>query len=306
LKRLVLLSVLVACAPTAAVTDFPEIEGWSPQTEVSSYDADSLWELINGAAETYMQYGFQAVETAELSREGTTLAVSIYDMGSALNAYGIYRTELPDAGGPLAVGAQAMVSPPYQALMAKDRFYVKVDVYDGALDEATGRAILETIAGSLQGSDGMPDEFAALPKKDRVAGSERFTREAFLGLRELQRCVSAEYVGGRTLFAVLPTAGSDVDATWQELSSKWKALDADGDAPVLVKKVHRRRGGCRGRGGPARFLVPGALIPFSRGGYWSVPEIPGEGAGRAAPMLVNAAPMRCSYDDAERGIADGR
>jgi len=236
LKRLVLLSFLVACAPTA-VTDIPEIEGWSPETTVTSYDAESLWEFINGAAETFMQYGFQGVETAELSRDGTTLSVSIYDMGSALNAYGIYRSELPDSSEPLAIGAQAIVSPPYQALMAKDRFYVKVDVYDGAMDDAAGRAVLEDIAGSLPGSDGMPEEFAALPEKDRVAGSEQFTREAFLGLRELKRCVSAEYVGGGTVFAVLPPAGSDVDATWQELSSKWKALDADGRADVLTKKV---------------------------------------------------------------------
>jgi len=236
LKRLVLLSVLVACAQ-APVTDFPEIEGWGSPTAVDSYDADSLWEFINGAAETFIQYGFQGLETAELSRDGTILAVSIYDMGSALNAYGIYRTELPDGVEPLAIGAQAIVSPPYQALMAKDRFYVKVDVHDGAVDDAIGRAVLESVAGSLPGSDGMPDEFAALPKKDRVPGSERFTREAFLGLRELERCVSVDYAGGPTVFAVLPSAGSDADAAWQELSSKWEALDADGGADVLAKKV---------------------------------------------------------------------
>ena len=236
MKRLVLLSVLVACAP-APVTDFPEIEGWGSPTAVNSYHAESLWEYINGAAETFMQYGFQGLETAEFSRDGTILAVSIYDMGSALNAYGIYRSERPDEVEPLAIGAQATVSPPYQALMAKDRFYVKVDVSDGAMDGAAGRAVLENIAASLPGSDGMPDEFAALPKKDRVAGSEQFTREAFLGLPELKRCLSAEYEGGRTVFAVLPPAGSDVDAIWQQLSSKWKVIDADGGALVLAKKV---------------------------------------------------------------------
>ena len=236
MKKLVLLVVLVACAPTA-VTDFPEIEGWSPVTAVSSYDSESLWEFINGAADTFMQFGFQGLETAELSRDGIRVAIGIYDMGSALNAYGIYRFELPDAAEPLAIGAQSVVSPPYQALMAKDRFYVKVDVYSGEMKGAVGRAVLETVAAWLPGSDRMPDEFAALPEKNRVAGSERFTREAFLGVPELDRCVSAEYVGGSTVFAVLPSPGSDADATWQSLSSKWEAVDADGGTPVLAKKV---------------------------------------------------------------------
>ena len=56
MKKLVLLCVLVACAP-AAVTDFPEIEGWTSPTAVNSYDAISLWEFINGAADTFIQYG---------------------------------------------------------------------------------------------------------------------------------------------------------------------------------------------------------------------------------------------------------
>jgi len=235
LKNLVLLCAVVACAlPVAA--DFPEVKGWSPESEVSTYDADSLWEFINGAAETFMQYGFQGLETVELSRDGTVLAVSIYDMGTPINAYGIYRTELPDETEPLSIGAQAIVSPPYQALMAKDRFYVKVDVYDGEMDDASGRAVLETIAGALGGSDGMPAEFGSLPSKGRVAGSEQFTREAFLGLRELERCVSAEYEGGRTIFVILPPPGTGEDSIWNTLAAKWQSLPGQGQ-PVLYKKV---------------------------------------------------------------------
>ena len=120
--------------------------------------------------------------------------------------------------------------------MAKDRFYVKVDVYDGEMDDAAGRAVLENIARTLAGSDGMPAAFEALPTSGRVVGSEQFTREAYLGLRELSRCVSAEYQDGRTVFAVLPQAGSDAEATWNTLASKWQAVSADG-ASFLAKKV---------------------------------------------------------------------
>lgn len=236
MKNLVLLFAVAAFAVPIGATGIPEIDGWSPAGEVAAYDAESLWEFINGAAETFMQYGFQGLETVELERDGTLVAVSIYDMGSPINAYGIYRTELPDDVEPLAIGAQAIVSAPYQALLAKDRFYVKIDVYDGEIDDAGGRAILETIAGSLPGSNGMPEQFGALPADGRVAGSERYTRDAFLGLRELSRCASAEYEGGRTIFAVLPAEGSSVEATWKSLASKWKSLSS-ADQEILTKTV---------------------------------------------------------------------
>ncbi len=236
MKKLSLFFVVLVVVTPAAALDFPEIEGWTPDSEVSSYDSDSLWEYINGAAETFMQYGFQGLETAELSRDGVTVAVSIYDMGTPINAYGIYRTELPDDTKPLSIGAQAVVSPPYQALMAKDRFYVKVDVYDGEMDDVTGKVVLETVARSLPGSNGMPAEFSKLPTAGRADGSEQFVREGFLGLAELSRCVSAEYEDGRKLFVVLPAPGSSADATWNTLASKWMPVAFDG-APVLAKKV---------------------------------------------------------------------
>jgi hypothetical protein len=41
----------VACASIAGA-EFPEIEGWSPETAVTSYDSDSLWEFIRNLKES--------------------------------------------------------------------------------------------------------------------------------------------------------------------------------------------------------------------------------------------------------------
>ena len=236
MKTIACLLISICAVTPAFAADFPEIAGWSPAGELSTFSSSTLWEHINGAAETFLQYGFQELKTAELSRDGVTVAVGIYDMGAPLNAYGIYRTELPDGAATTAIGAQAVISPPYQCLMTKDRFYVKVDVYEGELDEAAGRAVLETIAGALPGANGMPEAFGKLPSQGKVAGSERFTREAFLGLKELAHCISAEYEAGVKVFVVLPAAGTGDDATWKSLAAKWTSVAHD-SGPVLTKKV---------------------------------------------------------------------
>ena len=243
MKTLSLLIALFFAINPASAVDFPTIEGWEPAGETMSFTPDTLWEHINGAAETFLQYGFVELKTAELSKDGVTVAVAIYEMGSPLNAFGIYRTELPEDTPTIKIGGQALISAPYQALMVKNRFYVKVDVYDGEIDDAVGRSMLKTIATALPGNDGLPQVFAQLPTTDQVPGSQRFTREAFLGVRELKNCISAEYDIGTAesaqFFVMLPPEGTTLDAVWQSLANKWKAVP-DQPEPVLVKTVPYR------------------------------------------------------------------
>lgn len=228
--------------PVSAV-DFPTIKGWNPSGEITTFTPDTLWEHINGAAETFLQYGFQELKTAELSNGGVTVAVGVYEMSSPLNAFGMYRTELPEDSATVKIGGQALISAPYQALLVKDCFYVKVDVYDGEIDDAGGRSMLEAIAAALPGGDGLPEVFAKLPAEGRIPGSQRFTREAFLGVRELENCISANYVadvGAVTqLFVMLPPEGATLDTVWQSLAHKWKAVPHEPE-PVLAKKVPYR------------------------------------------------------------------
>jgi hypothetical protein len=208
-----------------------------------SFSPGTLWEHINGAAEVFLQYGFQKLETCELTGDGVTVAVGIYDMATPINAFGVYRTELPGGAETSAIGGEAFVSPPYQCLLVKDRFYVKVDVYEGELSAATGTAMVKSIVAALPGSSGLPEAILALPDKHKVAGSERFTRETFLGLRELENCVWAEYRkedgGTYKVFRMLPPTGKDLDAVWKGLAVKWKAVE-HGPGPVLATEIPYR------------------------------------------------------------------
>ncbi len=42
-----------------------ELAGWSQATDLEGYDADSLWEHINGQANFFIDYGFVRVDAAE-------------------------------------------------------------------------------------------------------------------------------------------------------------------------------------------------------------------------------------------------
>ena len=247
MKRMLSLTVvilavsLLSCSGQEA--DFPEVEGWALAGDVLTYDADNLWEYINGAAELFLEYDVQTCRTADLRSGDLLVTVDLYDMGTPLNAFGIFNREHPAAGSPLPGAAEAVISPPYQALMLKGATYVKVNAVEGELTSASGRQLLEALARTLPGETDFPSELDLLPQNGRVAGSEGYQREGFLGLTELSHCLYAEYAGpdGQTWegFVMLPAPGSSPAAAWESLADVWASVEHEGHT-VLYKEVPYR------------------------------------------------------------------
>jgi hypothetical protein len=133
-----------------------------------------------------------------------------------------------------------VVSPPYQCLLLKDRYYVKVEAYEGDIDQATGESLVAAIADALPGEAGLPPEFTALPAAGMVEGSAQYTREALYGLAELNESVHGTYTddGGSEYqaFVLLQTDKMTADDVWQQLASRWQEINLDGE-PVLFREV---------------------------------------------------------------------
>jgi hypothetical protein len=218
-------------------SDFVEVPGWSQSGEVLTYDSDTLWEYINGAAELFVEYGVQSCRTTDLSHGDVTVTVELYDMGTPLSAFGVFRREY--AGDAIAIeeATAATLSLPYQALLVKGNTYAKVNVFEGELTEDVGRELLLGLAQGLPGGTAVPTELDLLPSEGKVAGSEGYKPSAFMGLVELTDCVYAEYAneGGEPWqgFVVLPEAAS---AVWDGLSADWIPMEL-GTVPVLYREV---------------------------------------------------------------------
>ena len=242
-RRLTLCLALSMAAFTACSSqgsDFPEVAGWTQPGEVLIYDADTLWEYINGAAELFVAYGVQSCRTTDLTSGDLTVTVDLYDMGTPLNAYGVFEREAFGESIQLSEAAAAIVSPPYQALLLKGSTYAKVNAFEGELTLASGRDLLEALANSLPGQTSLPSELQLLPSIGKVDGTEAYQAEAFLGLTELTDCVFAEYAAEGEEpwqgFVIIPEAATSV---WETLSGEWESLEHDGST-VLFKEVPYR------------------------------------------------------------------
>lgn len=236
--NLILVIIVLIISPLQA-TDFPNIKGWKPASDVLSYNPDNLYEYINGAADQFIAYGFQELVSCDLSSQGLQVTIDIYDMGTRLNAFGMYKIERPRDQKALAIGTEAYISPPYQCLLLKDNYYVKVNIYEGEITNENGKPLLEALAEALPGEAGYPEELQNLPLVGKVPGSESYARQAFLGLSELTNCVYAIYKDGEKEFKyfVIVSIGKKTNySTWERLAKKWKKLDHE-KVSVLTKKV---------------------------------------------------------------------
>jgi hypothetical protein len=221
-------------------SDFPEVEGWAQESDVLIYDVDNLWEYINGAAELFVEYDVQTCRTTDLSSGDVVVTVDLYDMGSPLNAFGVYNRESSGSGEPLPGAVEALVSPPYQALLLKGATYVKVNAIEGELTESIGRELLESLARALPGETRYPSELDLLPEAGKVTGSAGYQSEGFLGLTELTDCLYAEYSGAGDEpwqgFVIIPASGT---AVWNALSADWESLEHNG-LTVLFREIPYR------------------------------------------------------------------
>ncbi len=172
---------------------------WSQSGSVRIVNGQDLFQLIDGAGEKYMAYGFRQLARTDYRKAGTQFAVTaeIYDMGSVLGAYGQYSMLLSDGRDPASLESQATnhggggFLGTSQLVFWKGQHLVQLNLTnendDG--DEASLRAVArealpafaERIAASLPGETVAPAP-PGLPRDGVVWGGMTWLAQSVLGV----------------------------------------------------------------------------------------------------------------------------
>lgn len=186
-----------AAAPETGLGSFLPASGWTRSKPSQSYSADTLWEFINGAADTYVSYGVQQALGAGLKQAGAEVDVEVYEMSDALHAFGIYAQELPPAPQFVDAGAEGYTHGNTLRFW-KGAHYVKLTAVasaqpgPGALTE-----LAKDIAMKVPAGESLPGVMSAFPPKDLVAHSIRFVPKDVLGQRDFVNGFEASYLDGQ-------------------------------------------------------------------------------------------------------------
>jgi hypothetical protein len=193
------------------------LEGWNIGAGPDDYLPDNLYEYIDGAAPRYLTYGFRKLIHVRYELAGDPLSsvtLDIFDMGSRLGAFGLYRSLMPAAAVLQDWGAEGHRSGTVAAAW-KDRIYVQGEADDDriALISVLDR-LMSWVCDEVVGDTSLPTILASLPSEGLVSQSERYVAGDLLGHAFLPGGVLATYdMAGHEARLFFSDLGSEALAT---------------------------------------------------------------------------------------------
>jgi hypothetical protein len=216
------------CTVIKAEVEFPKIRSWSMADSTKLFDSETLWEYINGAAESYLNYDFRLLEVMEYSRsEDEYIKVEVYHQGSDIDAFGIYAFERPMEAEFLELGCGGYMVHSSLNFYSED-CYIKIQSHQ--TDEKTLSAIrniAEKVAGVISEEPVKPLLLDLIPDYEKVPRSEKYFSSNFLGYSFLCNAIVADYLSNGQEYKMFVLVNDSSEAALAMMKNYFKQTKTD-------------------------------------------------------------------------------
>jgi hypothetical protein len=212
-----------APAPAPAAKGEPleiKLDGLKPMSDTEFYNADNLFEKIDGRAPAYLNFNFQNLRCRSFSifgASGSYVDVYEYRFDTPINAFGMFSLERDPKGEPLAFAPDGYASGMGFFFRQGPR-YVQVTASDqNAKTLELAKAIAEDRAKNLPADDTGLDARRRLPATGLDPASVQFVPENAQGQAFLKNVFQASYdFNGKKLpFFLIVTTPADAATAWK-------------------------------------------------------------------------------------------
>lgn len=210
----------------------PDLKGFKKTTNYPVYRPDNLWDFIDGAADTYLSYGFKDLHVAEYKKGKEVIKLEIYRHSDNTMAFGIYSAERSPSFRFTNLGSQGYITGGAINFF-KGSFYVKIRTY--SKNEKTLQAaeiLANNVASALEGSTVMPSALSLFPANGKKQNEETYINESVLGHKFLNNAFKANYEDGNDSFSIFILDKSSNEETMKTVEAYLEytgteALDSD-------------------------------------------------------------------------------
>jgi hypothetical protein len=170
-------------------------EGWAMKEEIVTYTEDNLYKYINGEAELYYPYGFKALATSVYVRTDnpeTGIVADIYEMGSPIDAFGIYSRYRDPDEELVSIGTEGFVNES-QLLFAKDRYFVRLSPSGTVtMEKSIFLTCAQSIAKRIPGDSSPRKVLDILKVPDIIPKTETYIVQGVLGYAFFKKGLTAD------------------------------------------------------------------------------------------------------------------
>ncbi|MEX0324140.1 MAG: DUF6599 family protein [Puniceicoccaceae bacterium] len=192
-------------------------EGWQLSDKPEYFTAENLYEEINGRAEFYLAYNVigMTISVYEIEpNQEPFFECSVYDMGTHLNAYGVYSGERSQVAEALDLGRQAYRSGA-SFFIWQGQYYCRIVASDDDAELVElGRQLAKKLIGVLPDNGQSIPGLKALPKKNRIPHSDKYFLVDAFSLDFMVHTFTAKYAyQGSNVTQFVSMQESKADAT---------------------------------------------------------------------------------------------
>jgi len=216
-------------AALSKASSLPKIAGWKVSDGPTTYTPETLFEYIDGGAESFLQFDFQGLTSATYAKvdAATEITVDIYRHKDAMRAFGMYTQERPAGTTPVPVGVEGYAGPDYLEFVIGS-YYVKL-VQQGTKQPSLLRPFAEKLAASLPGTREAPAVLKVFPDRGKRVRAEKLAARNFLGQPFLHDAAAVPYEIGGASFRLFVVEGKD-DADVRAIVQRYRTLAKIADA----------------------------------------------------------------------------
>jgi hypothetical protein len=161
---------------------FPQVPGWKITQDDPVYTSNNLWDIIDGAADLYLEYAFVDLHIARYTgADSMEVKAELYRHATDADAFGMYSQERDTGYNFIQLGVQGYLQQGVLNFLTGS-YYVKLSTYQTGTSAQNalvtiGKALVE----QLRQNNSYPGRFRVFPEAGRLRNTEQYIARNFLG-----------------------------------------------------------------------------------------------------------------------------
>jgi hypothetical protein len=214
---------------------FPSVKEWT-KSKTIFWGPSNLYTPIDGAADMFLSYNFEEMQSTVYSRDSDYIRVEVYRHKTTVDAYGAYSQEKPQKDIYIDLGIEGYTEPSYINFVT-GRYYIKITSWQPSEETSSAMVTIATMQASLLNEKSQfPFIFHAFPENEKIRHSEKYYNENVLGYSFLHSSFEVNYQsenGNYTLFILKGSSKEDAAAMLKSYADYFNATPGEAGLYII-------------------------------------------------------------------------